>query len=501
MLKKFLKNIALVLFLNLLIKPFWILGIDREVQNIVGINDYGFYYSIFSFSFLLNILLDFGITNFNNKNIAQNNHLLRKHLSSIIVLKLILACIYLLITLAGALIIGYNSLQILLLLVLAFNQFLISFVLYLRSNLSGLHLFKIDSFISVLDRTIMIIICAVLLWSNIPIEFTIRSYAFAQTFAYLLTALITLIIVFRKAKSKFLKLKWNLPFSIIIIKNSFPFAVLVLLMTFYNRIDTVMLERMLPDASVRVNDIYSGEAQSGIYASAYRLLDATNMIAYLFSVLLLPLFAKMIKYKESVEDLVKLSFSLLFGGALIVSIGSFFYSREIMELLYPFRGQETFSMYNDRIKESANVFGLLMGCFVPISTTYVFGSLLTANGNLRQLNLMAASGMVMNIIFNIILIPKFYAVGSAFASFITQIATSIVQIIIAQRIFRFTINYRFLFSLLIFVAGVFVIGYTSRQFEYSWIINLTIMILFSSLLAISLQIINFNKMYKIIKNG
>ena len=36
MLKKFLKNIALVLFLNLLIKPFWILGIDRSVQNVVG---------------------------------------------------------------------------------------------------------------------------------------------------------------------------------------------------------------------------------------------------------------------------------------------------------------------------------------------------------------------------------------------------------------------------------------------------------------------------------
>ena len=70
MLKKFLKNIALVLFLNLLIKPFWILGIDRTVQNVVGVADYGFYYSIFSFSFLLNILLDFGITNFNNKNIA-----------------------------------------------------------------------------------------------------------------------------------------------------------------------------------------------------------------------------------------------------------------------------------------------------------------------------------------------------------------------------------------------------------------------------------------------
>ena len=500
-LKKFLKNIALVLFLNLLIKPFWILGIDRSVQNVVGVEDYGFYYSIFSFSFLLNILLDFGITNFNNKNIAQNNHLLRKHLSSIIVLKLLLGAVYLVISLVAAFVIRYNSLQIMLLVVLAFNQFLISFVLYLRSNLSGLHLFKIDSFISVLDRSIMIIICAVLLWGDLPITFSIRWYAFAQTFAYLMTAIITLIIVFRKAKSKFLKLNWNLPFSMVIIKNSFPFAVLVLLMTFYNRIDTVMMERMLPDASDVGSGIYSGEMQSGIYASAYRLLDATNMIAYLFAVLLLPLFSKMIKHKESVEDLAKLAFSMLFAGAIIISFTSYYYSEEIMRLLYPINGNETLAAYDIRMTASSNVFGLLMGCFIPISTTYVFGTLLTANGNLKQLNIMAASGMALNIILNIYLIPRFFAAGSAFASFTTQFATSFIQVIIAQRIFRFKINYRFLISLLIFVAGVVLIGYFSRQVGNYWTTNLIIMVGLSGLLAIILRIVSFRDMFNIIKNG
>ena len=501
MLKKFLKNIALVLFLNLLIKPFWILGIDRSVQNLVGVEDYGFYYSIFSFSFLLNILLDFGITNFNNKNIAQNNHLLRKHLSSIIVLKLLLGGVYLIISTIGAFVIQYDSTQILLLIVLAFNQFLISFVLYLRSNLSGLHLFKVDSFISVLDRTIMIIVCAILLWGNLPINFSIRWYAFAQTFAYLLTAIITLIIVFKKAKSKFLKLNWNLPFSIMIIKKSFPFAILVLLMTFYNRIDTVMLERMLPDASVEGVGMYSGEMQSGIYASAYRLLDATNMIAFLFSILLLPLFAKMIKHKESVEDLVKLSFSLLFAGAIIVSLCSFFYSEEIMKMLYPQNINESISVYSIRISETSVVFGLLMGCFIPISTSYVFGTLLTANGNLKQLNIMAASGMTINILLNIFLIRNFYAMGSAFASLFTQFTAALIQVILVQHIFKFKVNIKFLISLLIFVSGVFVIGYLSKQIDCTWVKGIIIMIVFSSMLAVILRIISFSNMLKIIKNG
>ena len=137
------------------------------------------------------------------------------------------------------------------------------------------------------------------------------------------------------------------------------------------------------------------------------------MIAYLFSVLLLPLFAKMLKFKESVESLVKLSFSLLFTGAVIVSFTSYFYSEDIMRLLYPYNLSETMEHYTIRIAESSTVFGLLMGCFIPISTTYVFGTLLTANGNLKELNIMAATGMAINIILNLFLIPYFYSTGSA----------------------------------------------------------------------------------------
>jgi len=45
-----------------------------------------------------------------------------------------------------------------------------------------------------------------------------------------------------------------------------PFALLVLLMSFYNRIDPVLIERLLPAPL--------GEEQSGVYAQAFRLLDA-----------------------------------------------------------------------------------------------------------------------------------------------------------------------------------------------------------------------------------
>ncbi|MDP2888396.1 MAG: polysaccharide biosynthesis protein, partial [Bacteroidota bacterium] len=68
--RKFITNLLLLLFLNVLIKPFWIFGIDLTVQNMVGDESYGLYFSLLNFSMILNIFLDLGITSYNNKNIA-----------------------------------------------------------------------------------------------------------------------------------------------------------------------------------------------------------------------------------------------------------------------------------------------------------------------------------------------------------------------------------------------------------------------------------------------
>ncbi len=490
--KKFLTNLLILLFLNLLIKPFWILGIDRSVQNAVGAGSYGFYFAIFNFTFLFNILLDFGITNFNNKNIAQNHQLLQKHFSSILVLKFLLFIFYCIISIGAGFIIGYNPVQIQMLALLGFNQFLISFILYLRSNISGLHYFKTDSVISVLDRMLMIIICGILLWGNVTKKpFQIEWFIYAQTLAYLITAFVAFLIVVRKAK--FSKLKWNRPFFVMIIKQSFPFAILVLLMAFYNRIDSVMLERLLPDKI--------GEEQAGIYASAYRLLDATNMIAYLFSVILLPMFARMLKFKESIESLARLSFTLLFVLSVTVALCSFFYSTEIMTLLYPQHIDETLAIFNARIEQTSRIFGLLMAGFIPISTTYVFGTLLTSNGNLKQLNLVAGCGMVLNISLNLFLIPKYLSTGSAWASLSTQFLTAAVQVMIAQHIFKFKVNQVYLIKIASFVAAVIGFGLLSRMLPIDWKLKLLCMGAISIVFVAAIRLLSIKALFTTLRKS
>ncbi len=489
--RKFLKNLVFLMILNLLIKPFWLLGIDRTVQNTVGAGEYGFYFAVFNFSFLFNILLDLGITNFNNRNIAQNNHLLKKHMSKIIVLKALLFLLYVVFTFGGALLINYSREQIILLAFLGFNQFLLSFILYLRSNFGGMHMFVTDSIMSVLDRCLMIIICGVLLWGNVVGEFKIQYFVYAQTVAYSLTVLTGISLLLRKIRSRILRLDWNLPFFLMIIKKSFPFAILVLLMAFYNRIDGVMLERLLSDSD--------GAFYAGLYASAYRLLDASNMVALLFSVLLLPIFARMLKQKQSVEELAKLSFTLIIMPAIIVVIGAFHYSQEIMELLYPQHIDETAVEYAYRMESSSKVFSLLMFCFCAIASTYVFGTLMTANGNLKHLNIIATTGMILNISLNLWLIPTLYAYGSAISSVLTQFLVAGFQILIVRKIFKFKINYLLISKIAAFIIGMVIINRLSLQLPFAWYINFVIMIGAGIVLSFATKLINIRNILEILK--
>ena len=125
--RKFIVNLAILIILNLLIKPYWILIIDPGVQYHVGNANYGEYSALFMFSFLLTILLDFGLTNFNNKNIAQNNHLLSKHFSSLLSLKFALGIVYVSLTMLCAVIVGYDARFMKLLFILTINRTCINY--------------------------------------------------------------------------------------------------------------------------------------------------------------------------------------------------------------------------------------------------------------------------------------------------------------------------------------------------------------------------------------
>lgn len=428
--KKFLSNLALLLILNLLIKPFWFFGIEVSVQNAVGEEMYGFYFSLFNFAFIMNILLDVGITNFNNRSISRDHSLLDPHLSTIIPIRFLLSLVYAVIVFVAAWMVGYSMVEFRLLIFLVINQFLASFILFLRSNISGLQMFCTDSLLSVLDRTLMIIFTGILLWTNITGQpYRIEWFVYTQTFSYLITLSVVLGIVLRRSGS--IRLTFSLDKLSRILKQSYPFALLILLMAFFYRVDSVMIERLLA----------GGDEQAGIYAQSFRIMDALTQFAILFTGLLLPMFSKMLKTGENYSDLIKLSSSLLISASILVAVLGLFFGKEIIELLY-----------HEAEFNSGRIFTVLMVSFIFLCITNIYGTLLTANHSLRALNLLAAATLTINIVLNAVLIPKMMALGAAWANLISQACFAVGQVLLAYRILSLKPNLRFTLTSILYAA-------------------------------------------------
>ncbi len=486
--KKLLSGLFWILLLNLLIKPFWILGIETGVQNAVGPEEYGFYFTIFNLAYIFNILLDLGVTNFNTRNIAQHPKLIDKHLPGMLGIKIALLGLYLAVTFTVGLLSGYGSRQFHLLAVLSFNQFLNSLILYLRSNFEGLMLFKWDSVISILDRVVMIAICSLLLWGPHG-GITVEWFAYAQTVAYLATALTALVVLtlrIRKehnARFTLRRLHVSLPFSIVILRKSFPFALLVLLMASYNRIDPLLLGWLHPH----------GTYQAGIYAGAFRLLDALTMVAYLVSAVLLPVFSRMTSEGDSqLGPTTSMVTSLMVVFSFTAAATFSFRSGLFMELFYHSQDAAVVDDY-------ARVFRILVWGIVPIGMTYVYGTLLTAAGRLRQLNTLAATTLVINIVVNLIAIPRHGAVGSAWAAVIAQTFMAAAQIVVAIRLLHLHPAGGYLLRLLLF--GVAVVATLLLLPPMSWWALLLSAGAAALAVAFALRLIDIKNIFRIIQNS
>lgn len=209
------------------------------------------------------------------------------------------------------------------------------------------------------------------------------------------------------------------PVVLFLLRKSFPYALVILLMFAYTRLDGVLLERLLPD----------GKVHAEVFAGAYRLLDACNMFGYMFASLLLPMFARLLKNAGTtgVRSLASLSFNLLWAGSLTLATVICFAREDLLHLMMPARA----SAYR------WDTLGVLIWAFVPVSLTYIFGTLLTAHEQLRAMNRFFLFGIALNLALNFVLIPRYQAFGTAIAAVVTQSSVAAGMMWLSARTFGF----------------------------------------------------------------
>ncbi len=450
----FAKGISWTLLLNVLIKPIWIFGIDRQLQNEVGHEAYGVYFSLLNLSIIFSFLADAGLSNLANIKLANGTWTKD---SGLLQLKLKLSLLYAGVVFLVAFLSGIRNWELLALIV--FIQVLSSFFVFLRSIITGHQLFLTDAWLSVFDKMVMILICGPFLYlSFLSYPINIILFLWIQLGSAAVAVLIAASII---ASKKLFPVGGKWENKVVVLKSMLPFALIILLMSGLNRLDGFLLERLHPD----------GAYQAGIYASAYRLLDAGNMVGYLFASLLVPFLARNRAQKELVEKTILTARHFLVISGSVAAVFIIIFSTEVQQLLYHFA-----------TPFSTEVLQWCISVLPAYLLLHLYGSMLTAALQLRVFILILLGCVFLNAFLNIMWIPMYGAAACTKVAVVSQYLCAFCTMVLATK--KYDIGFHFK-SVLLYLFVVLFFGllfYAAKYFYMHSVLILMVGLLFMLLL-------------------
>lgn len=469
----FMRQVVLVIVVNALVKPVYLLGIERAVQNKVGTEMYGLFFVLFNFIYLFQVFNDLGIQQYNNRFIAQNRHLIGKYFSKIFNLKVVLTLGFMVIATAVGFYFGYVQKYPWLFTIVMVNHAMNAFFLYLRSNVSGLGLYSRDSLLTALDKLILIFLCLGLFWYS-GNGFTIYHFALAQTASIVLSSLWALWLLRKQVDIGVSKLSGKE--MRVLLRQSIPFGLVILLGTIHTRIDAVMIDNLLTD----------GKYQSGVYAAAYRILNAFNMAGFLIAGLLFPMFSRALRQMMPLDGIIRAGASILGWISVTAAILFYFFGTEISNYLY-----------TESTDDWGVVLSVLMLTIVPHALDYLYGSLLSADGRLRFINIVLVITIAMNVSLNLWMIPQYGSLGAAITTIISQ---TVVGVVFAWKCHHNILTKNFFtywWRIIVYGIALVFIVILIRQTGMGFIASVASCSLLSILAAFLLRIIRVNEIMEL----
>ncbi len=200
------------------------------------------------------------------------------------------------------------------------------------------------------------------------------------------------------------------------IKEAFPMGIILLLLTVDNKIDTLML------------GLIKGSKAVGIYAVSYRLYDVLILGAAYFMNSLLPVlsqFAGLKKWQKKIKMIYQKSFDILLVIGFLVAFLSFFFSPLMIKLITQQRFNEFFP--------SVIVTKILSLAIFLSYFNHLTGYTIVALRKQRWYFWIAGSALNFNVIFNLLVIPKFSYYGAATVTVLTE---GLVLLVTSLLVFR-----------------------------------------------------------------
>ena len=200
------------------------------------------------------------------------------------------------------------------------------------------------------------------------------------------------------------KLRFNSKRAKLLLKDSWPLLISAVSITIYMKIDQIMLGQMIGDEAV------------GVYSAALRISEVWYFIPIM---IVASVFPAILKAKKVSEEQYYKRLQKLYDLMVLISVGvavpMSFLSTPIVTLLF-----------GEAYHGAGTILAIHIWSMIFVSLGVASGKwFLTENRQMLSLQ-RTGIGVIVNIFFNFLLIPKFGGIGAAFSTLVAQIATCLL---------------------------------------------------------------------------
>lgn len=393
------------------------------VARILGATDYGKFTFALAFVALFVIFSNFGLSPITTRELSREKKK-EKEFSSILSLKFLLSLGTLILILVGSLLITPDPIIRGVIWILAIYILVSNFSEIIYAFLRARQRMEYESWAKIL-QALVVTAAGFFVILNFP---SVQNLSYSYLFASL--AALIFILFFFHFKIYKLHLNWDKLIWQRFLAMSWPLALAGAFVAIYGQIDSVMMG-------------YWGQiTQTGWYNAALKIALITLIPMGLVHKSFYPILS--IAFKESKERLQKvwnyqMEIAILF--AVPIMVGGIVLAPRIIDFIY-----------NPSFFPSILAFQILIVMAGIILLHTAFSEVLIVSNQQKKIFWIALAGAIINVILNLILIPKFSLYGAAFATVVTHL-------LIFYLLFKFTLkftsikpfNLRFL---LIFIGAV-----------------------------------------------
>ena len=401
---KILRNSVSLLLGRLISRIFQFLLLIYAAR-ILGVEKYGVFSYAFALVCLLAVSMDLGISRYSVQQLSRDHNKIPLFMGGILMVKAVLICCGIVLIVGVGLIMRQDMETMSILIILASYAAFDSLTMTFTSVFQAVQRMGYQAMLVAIGNIVMSLTGFLFLY--------LMPNVLLFSAVYLLGALLRFVLVSWWCIRMYGAPQWTADFSFCrkLLGKGIPFSLVTIFVSIYYYIDTLILSA------------YCGDDVVGYYSAAYRLLEAPLFLVAAFTTAMFPAASKLfVEDKQMLKKITTegfqkaLVFSALIGAVVV------FFSDEIVALVY-----------GAKYEPSAAVLSILILSAVIIMPSTILGNTIRAIDRQVVSVWVTGSAAALNIVLNLIFIPRYSLLGAAWTTVFTEFFVIIAYAVLIWR--------------------------------------------------------------------